>query len=91
MLLFQDGVGSLVCGWTPDALVADMGQMLIDGWTSLEVNPVWVDPDEGGGQSSLTHFKSSTVIDRHLSLDPSYRARGVESIRGNSVCLYVIT
>ena len=74
MLLFQDGVGSLVCGWTLDALVADMGQMLIDGWTSLEVNPVWVDPDEGGGQSSLTHFKSSTVIDCHLSLDPSYQS-----------------
>ena len=24
-------VGSLIRGWTPDALVADMGQMLIDG------------------------------------------------------------
>ena len=31
MLLFLVGVGSLVCVWTPDALVADMGQMLIDG------------------------------------------------------------
>ena len=31
MLLLLVGVGSLVCDWTPDASVADVGQMLIDG------------------------------------------------------------